>query len=53
MGPIVKQAENVKNDRRPAKQSADYGAIAASLNAAVGDERGDAGSFVNIPDVTN
>jgi cytoskeletal protein CcmA (bactofilin family) len=53
MGPIVRQAENVKNDRRPAKQSADYGAIAASLNAAVGDERGDAGSFVNIPDVSN
>ena len=53
MGPIVRQTENVINDRRPAKQSEDYGAIAASLNAAVGDERVDAGSFVNIPDVTN
>jgi cytoskeletal protein CcmA (bactofilin family) len=53
MGPIVRQTENVKTDRRPAKQSQDYGAIAASLNAAVGDERGDAGSFANIPDVTN
>jgi cytoskeletal protein CcmA (bactofilin family) len=53
MGPIVRQAETVKNDSRPAKKSEDYGAIAASLNAAVGDERSDAGSFTNIPDVTN
>jgi cytoskeletal protein CcmA (bactofilin family) len=53
MGPIVRPADNVKNAPRSAKQSQDYGSIAASLNAAVGDERGDAGSFVNIPDVTN